>query len=137
MFQWGIGIFFLHDTNGRALQANRAGPNWPNPSSPFLLMSTGNTKALPFEQCKKNLPMPHNICVKFDSRQRKKLPTFFLSSHVKFYANVNLKCRHFFILSQTQEANLESQNFFVCLESNWKRKKEKKFRLGIKKIANV
>ena len=28
-----------------ALQANRAGPNWPNPSSPFLLMLTGNTKA--------------------------------------------------------------------------------------------
>ena len=44
-FKWGIGIFFLHDSDGRALQANRAGPNWPNPSSPFLLMSTGNTKA--------------------------------------------------------------------------------------------
>ena len=57
--QWGIGIFFLHDTNGRALQANRAGPNWPNPSSPFLLMSTGNTKALPFLQCKKKMRMPH------------------------------------------------------------------------------
>ena len=45
MFEWGIGIFSLHDSDGRALQANRAGPNWPNPSSPFLLMSTGNTKA--------------------------------------------------------------------------------------------
>ena len=59
--EWGIGIFFLHDTNGRALQANRAGPNWPNPSSPFLLMSTGNTKALPFLQCKKKMRMPHSI----------------------------------------------------------------------------
>ena len=82
-------------------------------------------------QDKKKLPTFENkVCVKFDSRQRKKFPTFFLSSHVKFYANVNLKCRHFFILSQTQEANLESRKFFVCLESNWKRKKEKNPDLG-------
>ena len=65
--KWGIGIFFLHDTNGRALQANRAGPNWPNPSSPFLLMSTGNTKALPFLQCKKKMRMPHsNFNIQYD-----------------------------------------------------------------------
>ena len=40
-----LAFLFLHDSDGRALQANKAGPNWLNPSSPFLLMSTGNTKA--------------------------------------------------------------------------------------------
>ena len=39
-----------------------------------------------------------NICVKFDTRRKKKSRKFFPSSQVKFFANVILKCRQFFYL---------------------------------------
>ena len=39
-----------------------------------------------------------NVCVKFDTRRKKKSRKFFPSSQVKFFANVILKCRQFFYL---------------------------------------
>ena len=39
-----------------------------------------------------------NVCVKFDTRRKKKSRKFFPLSQVKFFANVILKCRQFFYL---------------------------------------
>ena len=76
-----------------------------------------------------------NVCVKFDTRRKKKSRKFFPLSQVKFFANVILKCRQFFYLESEIFSFVFSQmlrkrysqisaiflsqvgNVFLCLES--------------------
>ena len=52
-----------------------------------------------------------NICVKFDTRRKRKSQKIFPLSRVKFYANVIIKCRQFFLY--------RVRNFFVRPKSNF------------------
>ena len=75
--EWGIGIFFLHCSNGRALvlpvDMRRKGEDGLGQFGPALFAC----KALPFVSCKKKMPMPHSTRIGYQQNQLNVSVNFF------------------------------------------------------------